>query len=374
MPLSKIVAKSITDDTITTDQIADTSVHGRRNLIINGAMQVAQRGDQTGVTDGYACDRFNVVDGSTTAVIDASQSSTSPDGFANSLKVDVTTAQSSLSSNSINYIRYKFEGQDIQQLQYGTSSAKKITLSFWVRSSTTGTYVLSMFANDSSRTNRQTYTIDSADTWERKTLTFNGDTSNGFDDDNALSLTLHWVLAVGSGYQGGTLAENTWGTYANNLFGEGQTVNLLSSTSNDFYITGVQLETGEQATPFEHRSKHDEYMRCLRYLYRIESNANYTGFAVTRNWSGTNAGCPFPMPVPLRVSPTLTTSTPISGNFDYSVSAISVAGSQPEAGASGMGVQAVNLDVVGSFTNGGAAQLGAAGTTNEVFLQFDAEL
>ena len=239
-----------------------------RNMIINGAMNVAQRGDQTGVTDGFACDRFNIVDGNTTAVVDASQSSTSPDGFANSLKVDVTTAQSSLSSNSVDYIRYKFEGQNLQQLQYGTSSAKKVTVSFYVRSSTTGTYVFNMYSNDSNRTSRQTYTIDSADTWERKTLTFNGDTSNGFDDDNNASLSLHWVLAAGSDYTGGSLAENTWGTYASNLFAEGQTVNLLSSTSNDFHITGVQLEIGEQATPFEHRSFGDELAACQRYYQK----------------------------------------------------------------------------------------------------------
>lgn len=148
---------------------------------------------------------------------------------------------------------------------------------------------------------------------------------------------------------------------------------FFDSTDNEIQITGVQLEVGDEATPFEHRSKQDEYTRCLRYLYRIESNAAYTAFAVTRNWSTTNAGCPFPMPVPMRISPALTT-TSISGNFDYSVSAISVAGAQPEAGASGMGVPVVNLDLVGSFTNGGAAQLAAANTTNEVFVQFDSEL
>ena len=131
------------------------------------------------------------------------------------------------------------------------------------------------------------------------------------------------------------------------------------------------MELGDQATPFG-IGPHDEYMRCLRYLYRIESNAAYTGFS-NKKLATTNAGCPFPMPTPMRVSPTLTT-TSISGNFDYSVSAISVAGAQPEAGASGMGVPVVNLDLVGSFTNGGAAQLAAANTTNEVFVQFDAEL
>jgi len=304
--------------------IGSQTALSNRNLIINGAMQVAQRGDQTGVTDGFACDRFNVVDSGTTAAVDASQSSTSPDGFANSLKIDVTTAQSSLSSNSTHYIRYKFEGQDIQQLQYGTSSAKKITLSFSVRSSTTGTYVLSMFANDSARTTRQTYTIDSADTWERKTLTFNGDTSNGFDNDNNVSLSLHWVLGVGSDYLGGTLAENTWGTYAGNVFGEGQTVNLLSSTSNDFYITGVQLEVGEQATPFEHRSFGEELNRCLRYFNRAHSSG-----ATAYSWAFPIAGASqvfrrlnYIFPVPMRTNPSLLNG--VAGNAGGSVTDITV--------------------------------------------------
>jgi hypothetical protein len=301
-----------------------------RNMIINGAMNVAQRGDQTGVTDGFACDRFNIVDGNTTAVVDASQSSTSPDGFANSLKVDVTTAQSSLSSNSVDYIRYKFEGQNLQQLQYGTSSAKKVTVSFYVRSSTTGTYVFNMYSNDSNRTSRQTYTIDSADTWERKTLTFNGDTSNGFDDDNNASLSLHWVLAAGSDYTGGSLAENTWGTYASNLFAEGQTVNLLSSTSNDFHITGVQLEIGEQATPFEHRSFGDELAACQRYYQKTFAYATvpaqnldtYSGsiMGVARSVTSTSAWEPcgtWDLAVSMRATPSIVSFNPYVANAEW---------------------------------------------------------
>ena len=114
MPLSKI-------------QFGNT---GRRNMIINGAMQVAQRGNQTGTTEGFACDRFNFVDSNTSGVFDLQQSSTSPDGFSKSTRAVVTTAQSSLSSNSVAYFRYKFEGQDLQRLQYGTSSAKKFTISY----------------------------------------------------------------------------------------------------------------------------------------------------------------------------------------------------------------------------------------------------
>ena len=290
-------------------------------------------------------------------------------GFSNAIKLDCTTADTSIAAGEILVLATRFEGQDLQQLQKGTSSAKSVTVSFYAKG-TAKTYMCELSDNDNTRHNTQQFTVSTS--WTRHSLTFVGDTTGTLDDDNALSLILSFWLHAGSTYSGGTYTANTWAstTTANRAAGIDS---FFSSTDNELFITGVQMELGDQATPFEHRSKHDEYMRCLRYLYRIESNAAYTGFAVTRNWSTTNAGCPFPMPVPLRVSPTLTT-TSISGNFDYSVSAISVAGSQPEAGASGMGVQVVNLDLVGSFTNGGAAQLAAANTTNEVFVQFDAEL
>lgn len=265
MPLSKI-------------QFGNT---GRRNMIINGAMQVAQRGNQTGTTEGFACDRFNFVDSNTSGVFDLQQSSTSPDGFSKSTRAVVTTAQSSLSSNSVAYFRYKFEGQDLQRLQYGTSSAKKFTISYYIRSSVTGTFTLSLYHNDANRMNIQTFTINSANTWEKKTHTFVGDTVSGFDNDTAVSLSLHWVMASGTDFKSGSITPNTWNTYASTSFAQGTTGNILSATSNEFLLTGVQMEIGEQATEFEHRSFNEELALCQRY---------YTKSWLYENAVGTNPG------------------------------------------------------------------------------------
>ena len=265
MPLSKI-------------QFGNT---GRRNMIINGAMQVAQRGNQTGTTEGFACDRFNFVDSNTSGVFDLQQSSTSPDGFSKSTRAVVTTAQSSLSSNSVAYFRYKFEGQDLQRLQYGTSSAKKFTISYYIRSSVTGTFTLSLYHNDANRMNIQTFTINSANTWEKKTHTFVGDTVSGFDNDTAVSLSLHWVMASGTDFKSGSITPNTWNTYASTSFAQGTTGNILSATSNEFLLTGVQMEIGEQATEFEHRSFNEELALCQRY---------YTKSGLYENAVGTNPG------------------------------------------------------------------------------------
>ena len=256
-------------------------------MIINGAMQVAQRGNQTGTTEGFACDRFNFVDGSTSGVLDLEQSSTSPAGFSKSVRAVVTTAQSSLSSNSIVYFRYKFEGQDVQRLQYGTSSAQKFTLSYYVRSSVTGTFTLSLYHNDANRMNIQTFTINSANTWEKKTHTFIGDTVSGFDNDTAVSLSLHWVIASGTDYKSGSITPNTWNTYASTSFAQGTTGNILSATSNEFLLTGVQMEIGDTATEFEHRSFAEELLLCQRYFQLISGGSFPAASATTLEGSVT---------------------------------------------------------------------------------------
>ena len=279
---------------------------GRRNMIINGAMQVAQRGNQTGTTEGFACDRFNFVDSNTSGVFDLQQSSTSPDGFAKSTRAVVTTAQSSLSSNSTAYFRYKFEGQDLQRLQYGTSSAQKFTLSYYIRSSVTGTFTLSLYHNDANRMNIQTFTINSANTWEKKTHTFVGDTVSGFDNDTAVSLSLHWVMASGTDYKSGSITPNTWNTYASTSFAQGTTGNILSAVSNEFLLTGVQLEVGDTATEFEHRSFAEELQLCKRYFqilfdkgHQYHANA---GFIYNTNAASTQVH----FPVEMRTDPTAT--------------------------------------------------------------------
>ena len=252
--------------------IGSQTALSNRNLIINGAMQVNQRGDQTGVTTAlYTLDRFQfLVNGMGTW--DITQSSTAPAGFANSLKLDCTVADASPAAADYLALYYKFEGQDLQQLQKGTASAKSVTLSFYVRSNKTGTYNVNLNDNDNTRNLGGTYTINSADTWEYKTITYAGDTSGAFVDDNNLSLIIEWWLGSGTNFSSGT-TPTAWETQDSADRNASGTVNLADNTANEWYITGVQFEVGETATPFEHRSYGDELNRCLRYFEKVYLNS-----------------------------------------------------------------------------------------------------
>ena len=247
--------------------IGSQSALSDRNLVINGAMQVAQRATEvTGVTDsGYkAVDRWQNQTG-TLGTFTMSQSTTSPDGFAFSQKYDCTTADASPASTDFLIFQHRIEAQNLQHLQYGTSGAKRITLSFHVRSNKTGTYIAELSHGDATSKNQQSYTINSANTWEKKTLTYVGQTSDAINNDNGIGMFIQFWLGAGSAFTSGTLTQNTWANTDNANRAVGQ-VNLADSTDNEWYITGVQLELGEQATPFEHRSFADELHRCQRYF------------------------------------------------------------------------------------------------------------
>jgi len=287
MPLSKIVANSITDDTITTDQIADTSVHGRRNFIINGAMQVAQRGTSvTGVTSGayYTCDRFMFSPFGPAGTWTVTQSTDAPDGFSNSFRIDCTTADASLGASDFVIVETKIEAQNLQHLMYGDSSAKTVTASFHVKSNKTGTYVLELRQPDSGRLYSKTYTINVANTWEYKTLTFPGDVSGTINNDNGQGLNMNFWCAAGSTFSSGTIGTSWHTTNANRAAG---VVNLADSTDNEWYITGVQFEVGDKATPFEHRSYGEELLLCQRYFQIVKSLSSYN-FVMVRHTDGTD--------------------------------------------------------------------------------------
>tara|TARA_R100000664_G_scaffold19427_1_gene28598 strand:- start:2031 stop:3176 length:1146 start_codon:yes stop_codon:yes gene_type:complete len=244
-----------------------------KNIVINGAMQVAQRGtSKTGLTNGGSS--YNTLDrfwwgeaGAPSFVTTMAQSSTAPDGFANSLRLDTTTAQGSIAAADAQYIDYRIEGQDLQSLAYGTSSAKSFTLSFYVKGTITGTYAVWLYSPDTSKACTHTYTINSADTWERKTITVAGDTGSAFGNDNGLGLYVRFIVCAGTNYTSGT-ASTTWAaasvTDANRYVGHA--VNLAATTSDDWAITGIQLEEGSTATEFEHKAYGVELTRCQRYL------------------------------------------------------------------------------------------------------------
>ena len=239
---------------------------GRRNMVINGAMQVAQRGtDFNDVANGtYTIDRFKLGKNNTdNAVINIDQVTTSPDGFSNSLKISVGTAESALAADESLLLQHLIEAQNLQHLQNGSSGAQSVTLSFWVRSNKTGTYTAAIRKPDNTDRNQsKEYTISAADTWEHKSLTFSGDTSGGgIANDNGAGFFCDWWLAGGSNFTGGTM--DTWANTATQRLSTNQ-VNLMDGT-NEWYITGVQLEVGENASDFEHRSFGEELAACQRY-------------------------------------------------------------------------------------------------------------
>ena len=237
-----------------------------RNLIINGAMQVAQRATQvTGITSaGYnTVDRFKVeLNGIGTYTFD--QAADAPDDFTSSYKATCTTANASPAAGAYGYFAYKVEAQDLQQLNYGSSAAKAMTLSFWVKSNKTGNSTVTILQRDNSiQLLSPQYSISAADTWEYKTISIPGDTGGLFNNDNGSGLEFEFYWNAGSTYTSGS-HQTTWSTYANanrcpSALGVG------GATSDYFAITGVQLEVGSVATPFEHRSYSDELARCQRY-------------------------------------------------------------------------------------------------------------
>ena len=247
-------------------QIPTVGALSNRNIIINGAMQVNQRGTVTGITSSQygACDRWKTVN-SSLGTWTASQVTSSPSGFSNAFRLDCTTAEPSPTANGYIIAMYHIEGQDVQHLNYGSSDAQALTLSFYVRSNKTGAASFEIQQRDNSdKQFIKSYTISAANTWEKKTITIPADTAGLINNDNGEGLRLGWWLNSGSTYTGGSApsgweSETNANRNANNL-------GVGGSTSDYFEITGVQLEVGEKATPFEHRSYGDELARCKRYF------------------------------------------------------------------------------------------------------------
>tara|TARA_R110002020_G_scaffold72128_2_gene185656 strand:- start:6 stop:1100 length:1095 start_codon:yes stop_codon:yes gene_type:complete len=250
-----------------------------RNLIINGAMNVAQRGTSFSFTDStYCLDRFVIGKSNSSGAATITQDSSVPDGFANSLKLDVTGDDTSLAVNHIDQILHKIEAQNLQQLAFGTSSAKNFTLSFYVKSNKTGNYSVNIGQQDNSyKQANLLYTINSANTWERKSLTFTGDTSGVINDDNGSGFEIAWILASGTTYTSGSNSAS-FSSYANANYAANHGVNIFDSTDNTWFLTGVQLEIGQNPTEFEHEPVERTLKKCERYYYlKGKGAATYLG-------------------------------------------------------------------------------------------------
>ena len=283
---------------------------GRKNMIINGAMQVAQRGTTgniTGGTFGYpSIDRYLFSVSNTTAVMSVAQDSDTPDGFGNSMKITTTTS-ATLATNHAITIRYNMEGQDAQSLAYGTSNAKDVTVSFWVKSSLTGNVCVGLNTGAFSRIITSVITINSANTWEKKTITFVGDTVTALANDNTNQFGLYVALTAGSTFNSSD--STSWGAFSNGGFCYGQTLDLAGTTSATFQMTGVQLEVGSVATEFEHRSYGDELALCQRYYVSgdIGNDGGY-GYKYAGNTNTYMFNSSGKFPVEMRTSPTISTS------------------------------------------------------------------
>ena len=281
-----------------------------RNLIINGAMLISQRGSsQASITSSgyYNIDRFRTA--LNTGTVTTSQSTDVPtgEGFSKSFKVDVTTANTSLSGTNFLHVQQSIEGQNLQMLSYGTSGAKTITLSFFVKSNKTGIYCISLEKTDNTRYDYTAeYTISSANTWEKKTITIVPDSNiqasgGAIDNDNGKGFNLKFVLAAGGDRDNG--ANNTWNS-STPAHSTSNQVNFLDSTSNEWYVTGVQLEVGDTATSFEHRSYGIEYDLCRRYYERWYGGSSFHSFLIGMAYQTTQGFGPFNF-YPKRDAPTL---------------------------------------------------------------------
>ena len=271
MALSKIDTTNMIED-IPQSKL-DNNINFR-NIIINGDMSISQRAtSSTGITGGgyYTVDRFQTIL-SSQGTWTQSQSTDVPtgQGFGYSLKYDCTTADASPAASDVVRVQQNIEGYNVQYLKYGTSSAESTTLSFWVKSNKTGTYVASLMIDDASPKlfYSTQYTISASNTWEKKTITYPGNTAQAFDNDNGSSLRIFFWLGAGSNRSGGS-DYTAWtaepGSAPYNLC-PGQ-VNLADSTSNEWYITGVQLEAGQVASDFEFLPYDVNLLRCQRYCY-----------------------------------------------------------------------------------------------------------
>ena len=291
--------------------IADVRGVNFRNIIINGDQSIAQRGTSTaslssGANYG-ATDRFKLF-GVTFGTWTMSQSTDVPtgQGFVSSLKMDCTTANGSLSSDSQAQISQGIEGQNLQYIKKGTSNAESLTWSFWTKSNKTGTYICQIRDIDNSRSISKSYTISSADTWEKKIITFPGDTTGALDNNNEKSFEIRWWLVAGTDFTSGTLA-TSWAseTSANNAVGQ---VNLADSTSNEWYLTGAQLETGQVASDFEFLPTDVNLERCQRYYYtHVTGNNQHIGMG--GYYASAYVTCGVTFPTTMRSAPSLEQTT-----------------------------------------------------------------
>ena len=345
-----------------------------RNIVINGDMQVAQRATSSAsitTTGYYTLDRWQTFI-SSLGTWTMSQSTDVPSGygFANSLKLDCTTADASPAASDRLLIRQTFEGQNLQYLKKGTANAVSLTASFWVKSTKTGTFILELFDENNTRSISKSYTVNVSNTWEFKTVTFDGDTTGAFTNNNEASLTVLFWLGAGTTYTSGTLA-TTWGstTSANRAVGQ---VNIADSTSNDFLITGVQLEAGTSASDFEFLPYDVDLARCRRYLQtlvQINGGTQMIGVGYSYSTSQFHAGTKFD--VVMRTAPSISFA---SGSYYYVGQGAGDVASNTLAVNMSSPINYLITVTGGTYSATGTGGVVFANSSANAFVRFDSEL
>jgi len=358
-----------------------SQIGGRRNIVINGGMQVAQRATQVtglGASGGYqTVDRWTIsVDATSAGRFTIDQISDGPDGIANSTKLTCTTADTSIAAGELLQFQTKLEGQDLQQMNKGVASAKEVTVSFYVKGNAAATYSVEMHDRDNTRFNSHEFSVTTD--WVRIVRTFAADADDGsspYDDDNAVSMSLNFNLHGGSTYTGGSHTDNAWHETVNQRLGDNAT-SFFDATSRTFFITGVQMEVGSVATPFESRSFGEEQELCKRYYHKLVSTGPYQKFAVGTAFTTDDCMFVFKFSPEMRGIPTLdhgTLSKLVVTDNDLSGEAIgSLAIDTNTDGPQGVSIKAA--DIASDVMTAGEATILNANNDVAAYLAFDAEL
>jgi hypothetical protein len=317
-----------------------------RNRIINGDMRIDQRNAGASVTINasaatYTLDRWAAFGQATDGVYTVQRSSTAPSGFTNSLLVTTTTADASIGASQFYTLLQRIEGFNVADLGWGTADAKTITISFWTRSSLTGTFGGSLRNGASNRSHPFTYTITAANTWEYKTVTVTGDTTGTWTTGNTNGLSITFSLGVGSTFSG------TAGAWAgeNYLSATGAT-SVVGTNGATWYVTGVQLEVGSVATPFERRPYGTELALCQRYYWNSHpfTSSGGLGFAIGSSPTSNYDRVQFSLPTTMRAAPTV--------SFDSNVSLFSSSGVNTAITAITANFSTTNMVSFDGTTNG----------------------
>lgn len=351
-------------------QAAAASPYVLKNRIINGDMRIDQRNAGAAVTINSAAytfvvDRWSGYGSAADGVFTLQRSTTAPTGFTNSFLATVTTADASIGASQLYIIEQFIEGFNVADLDFGTANAKTITISFWVRSSVTGTFSGSIADTNYTRSYPFTYTISSANTFEYKTVTIAGDTTGTWNKDNGIGMRLYFDLGSGSSTKATAGAWTGSGTV-----GATGSTNLIATNGATFYITGVQLEQNTSATPFERRLYNQELANCQRYYLKLNSGAQtlYTSFGAGVAYNTTVASITINYPVQMRGLPTYN-----YGGSLRLVGSAGIAATSSSLGNTSYLSSYVDVTVASGLTTGGAYWFGPNGDST-AFIAFSAEL